>query len=69
MSQPSPTTTAEQVSQGDLDRMIDEARKLPGVTETIALMEAISGLVPPPPTQFIVTRYATGGNVPDANMG
>ena len=69
MPQPSSTTTPEQVSEGDLDRMIDEAQKLPGVAETIALMEAISGLIPPPPTQLIVTRYATGGNVPDANMG
>lgn len=69
MSQPSPTTTPEQVPESDLDRMIDEARALPGVAETIALMEAISGLIPPPPTQLIVTRYATGGNVPDANMG
>ncbi len=69
MAQPSPISAAEPVSEDDLETMIDDAQKLPGVAETIALMEAISGLIPPPPTQLVVTRYATGGNVPDADMG
>jgi hypothetical protein len=69
MTQPSPVANAEPVAPRDLEALIEEAQKLPGVAEAIALMETISVLIPPPPAQLTVTRYATGGNVPDAHVG
>ena len=69
MTQPSPNAATEPVSESHLETIIDDAQKLPGVADIVALMEAIEGLIPLPPTQLEVVRYATGGNVPDADVG
>lgn len=64
---------AQQVEQRDQSTdattMLEEANKLPGVAETVELMEAIEGLIPSQPATLVVTRYSTGGNLPDAHVG
>ncbi len=69
MTQPAPITTTDLDRRGEWEALVEAAQELPGVADTVALMEAVSGLIAPMPTQLVVTRFATGGNLPDADLG